>query len=168
MGRLDYESEGLLLLTNDGLLQHKLSNPKYEHPRSYWVQVEQVPTQETLNKLQDGVIIKGGYHTKPAQVSMITTPLIPQRIPPIRQRQHIPTQWLKMQLIEGKNRQVRRMTAAVGHPTLRLIRHQISCGSACDKDPNTFHFTLEDLQPGTWRNLEPFEIEVLQKVKAKS
>lgn len=140
VGRLDRDSEGLMLLTNHGRVQHRLSDPRFAHPRTYWVQVEQVPSAAALAQLRQGVTIKG-YRTRPCQVeSLMVAPTLPPREPPIRFRQSIPTAWLEMTLQEGKNRQVRRMTAAVGHPTLRLVRVAIA------------HLQLGTLEPGQWRS----------------
>jgi 23S rRNA pseudouridine2457 synthase len=145
VGRLDRDSEGLLLLTDDGPMQHRLSHPKFAHQRQYWVQVEGVPTESAISQLQTGVTIQG-YRTRPAQVRALAEPDLPPRHPPIRDRKHIPTAWLELTLSEGKNRQVRRMTAAVGFPTLRLVRGALflSAHSA---------LTLAGLQPGQWREL---------------
>ncbi|QSV61786.1 MAG: rRNA large subunit pseudouridine synthase E [Dolichospermum sp. DL01] len=146
VGRLDWDSEGLLLLTNDGQLQHRLAHPRFGHQRTYWAQVERIPDLDAINKLQSGVEIQD-YRTRPAQVRLLLEePSVVQRIPPIRFRKSIPTAWLEMTLTEGKNRQVRRMTAAVGFPTLRLIR--ISIGN----------IQLDDLSPGQWRELTPLEV----------
>lgn len=135
-GRLDKDSEGLLLLTNDGELIHRLLEPRFAHARTYWVQVEGVITQEALQKLQSGVLIQG-YRTQPCTARLLLkTPSIPDRVPPIRYRKTIPTSWIEMILTEGKNRQVRRMTGSVGFPTLRLIRVAIG------------NFQLGNLLPG--------------------
>ncbi len=152
VGRLDRDSEGLMLLTDHGRVQHRLSEPRFGHPRTYWVQVEQVPSLNALAQLRQGVTIKG-YRTQPCQVELlIIEPLLPERDPPIRYRQSIPTAWLAMTLQEGKNRQVRRMTAAVGHPTLRLVRQAIA------------HLHLGNLQPGQWRHATPAEQRGLLKI----
>ncbi|MEA5531902.1 rRNA large subunit pseudouridine synthase E [Dolichospermum sp. UHCC 0684] len=146
VGRLDWDSEGLLLLTNDGQLQHRLAHPRFGHQRTYWAQVERIPDLDAIYKLQSGVEIQD-YRTRPAQVRLLLEePSVVQRIPPIRFRKSIPTAWLEMTLTEGKNRQVRRMTAAVGFPTLRLIR--ISIGN----------IQLDDLSPGQWRELTSLEV----------
>ncbi len=140
-GRLDKDSEGLLLLTDDGRLQARISDPKYHKQKHYWAQVDGEPEENALEKLRRGVRLKDGQ-TKPAEVSMIDEPdNIWPRTPPIRVRQSIPTQWLELIISEGKNRQVRRMTAAVNHPTLRLIRHRIG------------DWSLQQLQPGQYEVL---------------
>lgn len=140
-GRLDRDSEGLLILTNDGSLQHQISHPKFSKQKTYWVQVENIPSESALAQLREGVELKDGI-TKPAQAELIAEPAgLWPRQPPVRFRANIPTQWLKLTITEGKNRQVRRMTAAVGHPTLRLIRQASG------------DFSLGQLQPGEWREL---------------
>lgn len=152
VGRLDHDSEGLMLLTNHGQLQHRLSDPKFEHPRTYWVQVERVPTDALLQPLRQGIQIQH-YQTRPAKVSLLTQePNLPPRNPPIRFRKNVPTAWLELTLIEGHNRQVRRMTAAIGFPTLRLVRVAIG------------QLRLDTLQPGEWRDLTQTELEPLLKM----
>jgi 23S rRNA pseudouridine2457 synthase len=141
VGRLDRDSEGLMLLTNHGQVQHRLSDPRYAHPRTYWVQVERVPTLAAIRQLSRGVLIKT-YRTLPCEVKLLLDePKLPPREPPIRFRKTVPTAWLAITLREGKNRQVRRMTAAVGHPTLRLVR--VALGPL-QLDNN--------LSPGQWRH----------------
>ncbi|MGK7956227.1 MAG: pseudouridine synthase [Crocosphaera sp.] len=154
VGRLDRDSEGLLLLTNNGPLKHRLSHRQFAHPRTYLVQVEGIPDNATLNPLRQGLMIKD-YRTRPAQVKLLDNPpLIPPRDPPIRYRKTVPTSWLEITLTEGRNRQVRRMTAAVGYPTLRLIRIAIGV----QKKEKTLNLTLEGLNPGQWRKLSSDEI----------
>ncbi|PZO35879.1 MAG: pseudouridine synthase [Pseudanabaena frigida] len=150
VGRLDFDSEGLLMLTNDGQLKHRLIDPQFEHSRTYWVQVERKPTELALKQLRDGVIIQG-YRTKPAIAKLLDNePNLPERDPPIRFRANIPTAWLELTLTEGKNRQVRKMTAAVGFPTLRLVRVSLA------------HLSLKDLEVGQWRNLTQTELQELR------
>jgi len=137
-GRLDTDSEGLLILTDDGALQSRISDPRHKWPKTYWVQVEGIPHQAALDRLEQGVDL-GDCVTRPAQARLIEEPAgLWPRNPPIRERRNIPTQWLELTLREGKNRQVRRMTAKVGFPTLRLIRYAIGA------------YTLENLPPGAW------------------
>ncbi|MEN8207155.1 MAG: pseudouridine synthase [Pseudomonadota bacterium] len=123
-GRLDYDSEGLLVLTDDGRLQQRIANPKHGKVKRYWVQVEGEPEVSDLDKLREGITLKDGL-TRPAIVEQISAPSIWEREPPIRIRRSIPTSWLNLEVSEGRNRQVRRMTAHIGFPTLRLIRHQV-------------------------------------------
>lgn len=140
-GRLDYDSEGLVILTDDGKLQNLISDPKHKLEKTYWVQVEGIPSQEVLSKLHNGVLLKDGI-TKPAKVKLIEHPKVWERIPPIRQRKNIPTSWIELSITEGRNRQVRRMTAAVGYPTLRLIRYSIG------------EWTVENVKPGNYKIIE--------------
>lgn len=150
-GRLDLRSEGLLLLTDDGVLLHRVTHPRYKLPKTYWVQVEGVPSPEALEALRQGVWVKG-EQTGPADVEVLDPPpALPPRSVPIREREDIPTTWLQIVLREGKKRQVRHMTAAVGHPTLRLVR--VALGP----------LTLTDLEPGQWRALTPAELRALRE-----
>ncbi len=151
-GRLDADSEGLLLLTAEGRLQQRLTDPRWGHRRTYWVQVEGVPNDEALRQLRDGLVIQG-QRTLPAEAEALTEPGLPDRQPPIRERRLIPTSWLAITLREGRNRQVRRMTAAVGLPTLRLLRVAIDL---LDGEPP---LTLKGLEPGQWRPLDNREQE---------
>ena len=151
VGRLDQDSEGLLLLTDDGPLAHRLTDPRFDHPKTYWSQVEGIPDQSSIQALTSGVTIQN-YRTRPAGVRVLDQePNLPSRPVPIRFRKAIPTAWIELILTEGKNRQVRRMTAAVGFPTLRLVR--IAIGT----------LTLEGLVPGAWRLLTNPEVQVLKK-----
>jgi 23S rRNA pseudouridine2457 synthase len=154
VGRLDYDSEGLLLLTNDGALQHRLAEPRFEHPRTYWAQVEGMIGPEQLERLTRGLKIQD-YETKPCQARAIGEPALAPRDPPIRFRQSIPTSWLELTLTEGRNRQVRRMTAAVGLPTLRLVR--VAIGT----------LKLDGLAPGQWRDVRANELERLRRVRRR-
>lgn len=153
VGRLDYDSEGLLLLTNDKSLTHILLDPKQAHTRTYYVQVDGAITKDAIAKLTKGVLINidGKLHTtRPAIAAILSEePILPDRNPPIRYRKDIPTSWISLQLIEGKNRQVRRMTAAVGFPTLRLVRWSIG------------NITAHGMKPGSYRMLEQNEVRQL-------
>lgn len=139
-GRLDADSEGLVVLTDDGALQHRIADPRHKLAKTYWAQVEGIPTADALGQLARGVRLKDGP-TRPAEARLIPAPPLWPRDPPIRERRAIPTAWLELVLREGRNRQVRRMTAAVGFPTLRLVRVAIG----------PWH--LDDLQPGAWREV---------------
>jgi 23S rRNA pseudouridine2457 synthase len=158
-GRLDADSEGFLLLTSDAALQRRLTDPRHGHWRRYLVQVEGLPSPEALGSLADGVVIQG-RRTRPARVRAIAAPEVPERIPPIRFRRSVPTSWLELELREGRNRQVRRMTAAVGLPTLRLIRSGIDL---LDGGPP---LELGGLAPGQWRGLSGGERRRLESVAA--
>jgi len=150
VGRLDKDSEGLLILTNDKKLTDTLLKPENKHWRTYLVQVEKIPTENSLRHLRKGVLIKlkkRAYKTQPAKAELLATPpRLPERTPPIRVRKEIPTAWLQISLTEGKNRQVRRMTAKVGFPTLRLVRH------------NIVDLTIGNMVPGQIKSLEAAEI----------
>jgi 23S rRNA pseudouridine2457 synthase len=153
VGRLDRDSEGLLLLTDHGSLKHRLCHPDFGHQRTYWVQVEGIPTDEAIDQLRNGVQVQN-YCTRPAQVErLLEEPDLAPRVPPIRERKAIPTDWLALTLTEGRNRQVRRMTAAVGFPTLRLVRAAIGGG-----------LTLSGLEPGQWRDITAAEQIELQRL----
>jgi 23S rRNA pseudouridine2457 synthase len=139
-GRLDRDSEGLLVLTNDGKLQHKLANPALRTQKTYWVQVEGVPDEKALQALRSGVELKDGL-SRSAEIDIIPEPQVWPRNPPVRFRQAIPTTWLSMTISEGRNRQVRRMTAHIGHPTLRLIRYRIG------------NWTIDGIDNGCYKQL---------------
>ncbi len=145
IGRLDADSEGLLLLSDEAELNQKLLHPRNAHEREYWAQVERIPTAEALRQLGQGVVVQN-RETLPARAWMLEPqPVMPPRVPPIRFRKTVPDCWIGLELIEGKNRQVRRMTAAIGHPTLRLVRMRIG------------RYVLGSLAPGTWKMLSPEE-----------
>ena len=155
-GRLDRDSEGLLLLTDDNKLKTRLTEPRFAHPRTYWVQVERIPDEAALSKLRHGLQLGDGP-TKPTLVKLLEAePDLPPRDPPIRVRKTGPDCWLQLTLTEGRNRQVRRMTAAVGHPTLRLVRCAIG------------NITLAGLKPGEWQALTDAETDEFRRsVKLK-
>jgi len=140
-GRLDYDSEGLLLLTDSGALQHLITDPRRKTEKTYLVQVEGLPGREVLDRLRRGVRLQDGV-TLPAKARLVESPDVRPRVPPIRLRKSVPTAWLELTIAEGRNRQVRRMTAAVGHPTLRLIRVRVG------------RWELGDLKPGEWKEIE--------------
>ena len=149
-GRLDADSEGLLLLTNDAALLHRLTTPGFEHPRIYLVQVERIPSEDAIKKLCGGVVIEG-KRTKAAKAHLVATvPDLPPRPVPIRFRKNVPTSWIEMTLTEGRNRQVRKMTAAIGHPTLRLVRTKLG------------FLEWGTLRPGEMRRLTAEEVEKLK------
>ncbi|WBA42151.1 pseudouridine synthase [Hymenobacter canadensis] len=151
VGRLDYDSEGLVLLTDDKQLQHRLSEPRFKVPKTYWVQVEGVPTEAALENLRRGVDLKTGY-TSPAEVALLPeAPEIWERSKPVRFRAAIPTSWVQIRISQGMNRQVRKMTAAVGYPTLRLVRASIA------------DMAVAELQPGQWRELTEAEVQALRE-----
>jgi len=147
-GRLDRDSEGLMILTDDGQLQHLISHPRHKLAKTYWVQVEGGVSEQALASLRRGVLLNDGM-TAPAEARLIEEPVLWTRTPPIRYRANIPTSWIELVIHEGRNRQVRRMTAAVGHPTLRLVRWRI--GPWC----------VAGLAPGEWRALAPAEYETI-------
>jgi 23S rRNA pseudouridine2457 synthase len=145
LGRLDADSEGLLLLSDEAALNTRLLEPSRKHPREYWAQVERIPSEESLTRLRSGPVI-GGVKCLPCLAHILEPqPQLPERVPPIRFRKTVPSCWLSLELFEGKNRQVRRMTAAVGHPTLRLIRVRIG------------KLRMPDLAAGQWRELDASE-----------
>ncbi|MBY0412936.1 MAG: pseudouridine synthase [Bdellovibrionales bacterium] len=147
VGRLDKDSEGLLILSNDGVFIEKLLNPVFDKEKNYWVQVENIPTEESLNVLRAGGVAIQDYKTKPAKVKILDPrPEISERNPPVRFRLSVPTCWLEIKISEGKNRQVRRMTASINHPTLRLIRMQVG------------KYMLGNLQPGEWVSIKKSDV----------
>jgi len=151
-GRLDFDSEGLVILTDVGWLQHHIAEPQHKLPKTYRVQVERIPDEDALSHLARGVALKDGV-TLPARVRMIAPPPVWDRDPPIRFRKSVPTAWLELQIIEGKKRQIRRMTAAVGHPTLRLVRWAVG------------PWRLGDLKPGEWVEVPcPRDVGELRKL----
>jgi len=153
-GRLDRDSEGLMVLTDDGALQHRITDPRHKLPKTYWVQVEGIPDEQALKHLSEGVMLNDGP-TLPAEVRLITEPNLWPRNPPIRFRAAIPTAWLELTIHEGRNRQVRRMTAAAGYPTLRLVRSAIG------------PWRLGDLKPGEWRELDSAAYSFLAPLTSK-
>jgi 23S rRNA pseudouridine2457 synthase len=156
VGRLDRDSEGLLLLTDDGRLAHRLTDPRFEHPKTYLVQVERIPDAGALESFRRGMMLSDG-RTRPAQVALLEEPpALADRAVPIRFRKRVPTAWLRLTIHEGRNRQVRRMTAAAGHPTLRLVR--IAIGP----------IFLGDQAPGHWRELTTYEQAVLRTIRNES
>jgi 23S rRNA pseudouridine2457 synthase len=153
IGRLDADSEGLLLLSDEPALNRRLLHPVQQHPREYWVQIERMPTAEALEQIAKGLRVQNRL-TRPCRVRFLDPPPdVPPRDPPIRYRKSVPTAWVALELIEGKNRQVRRMTAAVGHPTLRLLRVRIG------------RYALGALAPGMWLVLDPVGREAVLGVR---
>lgn len=153
IGRLDRDSEGLLVLTSDSRLRGRLLDPSYAHERSYWAQVEHVPKPEALAELARGIVLDGKL-TRPARAIHLDAPIVPDRVPPIRHRLSVPTAWIELTLTEGRNRQVRRMTAAVGHPCLRLVRASIG----------KLRLAELGLEPGQSRPATPAEMSVLRSM----
>ena len=154
LGRLDADSEGLLLLGDEPGWNARLLDPERGHPRTYWAQVERVPGRDALDRLEQGVEI-GGHRTRPCRAWMLDPqPVVPPRNPPIRYRKNVPDCWIGLELTEGKNRQVRRMTAAVGHPTLRLLR--VAVGG--------LRLEALGLEPGAWRELDRGERDLVLSV----
>ena len=152
-GRLDRDSEGLMILTSDGALAHRITDPKHKLSKVYWVQVERIPDEAALDRLRRGIVLSG-TPTRPADVRLLAQePMLPERPVPIRVRRTVPTVWLEIVLYQGINRQVRRMTAAVGHPTLRLVRVAIG------------PLTLGNLASGRWRTISAQEESALRRRK---
>lgn len=147
-GRLDADSEGLLLLTSDGKLQSRICEPRHKLPKTYWAQAERIITEDALNSLRHGIMLKDGM-TLPCEAELMEDPCLPPRIPPIRERKTVPVCWVRIVLREGRNRQVRRMLAATGFPVLRLVRYSIG------------NFTLGNISPGSWREATKEELESL-------
>lgn len=155
VGRLDKDSEGLLLLTDDGALAHRLTDPRYEHPKTYLVQVERIPDEAALRALRTGVVFEG-KRSRPAEFDLLPEPPdLPERPVPVRFRKNVPTAWLRVVLREGRNRQIRKMTAAVGFPTLRIYRAGLG------------GLALGDLAPGEWRELSPDEVAGLKALRRR-
>lgn len=153
-GRLDFDSEGLLVLTDDGPLAHRLTDPRFDHPKTYLAQVERIPDESSLDKIRKGIVLGDGP-CKPADIELLNEePRVWERSEPIRFRKTVPTCWVRLTISEGRNRQVRRMTAAIGHPCLRLIRCSIG------------NLELGDLEPGQWRYLTEEEILGLHKIQS--
>lgn len=151
VGRLDADSEGLLLLSDEAHLNERLLHPRNAHSRTYWAQVERIPTPAALKELEEGLLLQH-YKTRRCRASILDPqPAVPPRVPPVRFRKSVPDTWIELELVEGKNRQVRRMTAAIGHPTLRLIRVAIGL------------FKLENLPAGGWRTMTPWERDLILK-----
>ncbi len=158
VGRLDQDSEGLVLLTDNGIVQNRLSHPKFGHPKTYLVQVEGIPDENSLDQLRRGGVLIQGYRTQPARIKILAQePVLPPRNPPIRYRKSVPTSWLEMTLTEGKNRQVRRMSAHIGFPTLRLVRISINL--------EYLSLSIEGLNPGQWRELSQEESPILESLQ---
>jgi len=154
-GRLDRDSEGLVLLTDDGALQHRISDPRHKLEKTYWVQVEGVPNPQAMEELRHGIALKEGM-TSPANAIVIPEPSLWDRQPPIRVRAHIPTTWIELVITEGRNRQVRRMTAAIGHPTLRLVRYKIGPWCLNNLAPGQ---SQEGQLPQEWRTIQHYEMD---------
>jgi len=157
VGRLDLDSEGLLLLTDNPRVKHRLCDPSFAHPRIYWVQVENIPSSDSLKQLENGVTIKGKKTTKAIALKLENEPKLPPRNPPIRYRKNIPTSWIELTLTEGRNRQVRKMTASINHPTLRLVRKAIALTPQ-------IQLTIDNLDFGQIRELTPQERQAIESI----